>query len=180
MREQRELGARRWGITLTGDDTVVGLLGYNYWDVQHRRAAIGYDLKRSLWGKGLAAEAMELALGFGFDRMDLNRVEAHTDAANARSIRLLRRLGFWQEGTFHERYLEDGAFHDVALFVLLRRDRVRHLAPDRGREQGGNTPVTRRSYARRPWTASRSSCSAPSRNATSASCASGSPMSSAI
>jgi ribosomal-protein-alanine N-acetyltransferase len=110
---------------------VVGLLGYNYWDPNHRRAGLGYDLKRSLWGRGLAAEAMRAVVDFGFGPMALNRVEAHTDAENARSIRLLRRLGFWQEGTFHEHYLEDGAFHDVALYVMLQRDRVSPIAPDR-------------------------------------------------
>jgi hypothetical protein len=34
---------------------------------------------------------------------------------------MLRKLGFWQEGTLHEHFYEDGAFHDVSLF--------RHVAP---------------------------------------------------
>jgi ribosomal-protein-alanine N-acetyltransferase len=127
-REYREEGAIRWGLTLAGEDTVVGLLGYNSWSPADHRAALGYDLKRGLWGRGLASEAVRAVLEFGFGPMALNRVEAHTDAENTRSIRMLRRLGFWQEGTFHEHYLEDGAFHDVALYVLLRRDRVRHIA----------------------------------------------------
>jgi [ribosomal protein S5]-alanine N-acetyltransferase len=137
--EYRHHGAVRWGLALD-DDVVVGLFGYNSWDTTNRRASIGYDLKRSLWGRGLATEAMRSILGFGFEEMGLNRIEAHTDAANVRSIRMLRRLGFWREGTLHEHFLEDGQFHDVALFALLRRDRVGHVA---GVEQPGNIPVTR-------------------------------------
>jgi hypothetical protein len=72
----------------------------------------------------------------------LNRIEVQTDAANVRSIRMLRGLGFWREGTFHEHFFEDGQFHDVALFALLRRDRVGHIA---GADQPGNILVTRRS-----------------------------------
>jgi hypothetical protein len=34
---------------------------------------------------------------------------------------MLRKLGFWQEGTLHEHFYEDGAFHDVPLFVMSRR-----------------------------------------------------------
>jgi [ribosomal protein S5]-alanine N-acetyltransferase len=139
-REQREEGAVRWGLTLAGDDTVVGLLGYNYWSTDHHRAGLGYDLKRSLWGQGLATEALRAVLEFGFGPMALNRVEAHTDTENIRSVRLLQRLGFWQEGTFHEHYLEDGAFHDIALYVLLRRDRVGQMT---ALEQPRNMPVTR-------------------------------------
>jgi [ribosomal protein S5]-alanine N-acetyltransferase len=140
-REYREHGAVRWGLALD-DDVVVGLFGFNSWDTTNRRASIGYDLKRSLWGRGLATEAMRSILRFGFEEMELNRVEAHTDAANVRSIRMLRRLGFWREGTFHDHFLEDGQFHDVALFALLRQDHVGQIA---GADQLGNMSVTRRS-----------------------------------
>ena len=121
--EHREYGALHWGVTLVGDDRVVGLLGYNEIVTAHGRASLGYDLARRLWGRGLATEALTAVLDHGFDRLGLNRVEAHTDAANASSIRLLQRLGFWREGTFHDRFLEEDGYHDIALFVLLRRNR---------------------------------------------------------
>ncbi|MGH3930859.1 MAG: GNAT family N-acetyltransferase [Pseudonocardiaceae bacterium] len=47
-REYREERAIRWGLTVKGEGAVVGLLGYNYWNVAHFRAGLGYDLKRSL------------------------------------------------------------------------------------------------------------------------------------
>ena len=124
-RERHEYGAVHWGVTLVGDDRVVGLLGYNEIVAEHRRASLGYDLARRLWGRGLATEALTAVLGHGFDALGLNRIEAHTDAANTSSIRLLQRLGFWREGTFHNRFLEEDGYHDIALFVLLRRDRPR-------------------------------------------------------
>lgn len=123
--EYRDAGAVRWGLTLKDDGTVVGLLGYNYWAVPHARAGVGYDLSRRLWGRGLMSEAMAAVLNHGFDTMRLNRIEAHTNSENTASVRMLRRLGFWQEGTLHDQFYEDGAFHDVALYVLLRRDRTR-------------------------------------------------------
>jgi [ribosomal protein S5]-alanine N-acetyltransferase len=134
-REYRDQRAIRWGLTVKGDGAVVGLLGYNYWNVAHFRAGLGYDLKRSLWGRGLMPEAVDAVLDFGFSRMQLHRVEVHTNTENASSVRMLRKLGFWQEGTLHEYFYEDGAFHDVSLFVLLRRDR--QLSNSRG------TPGTR-------------------------------------
>jgi RimJ/RimL family protein N-acetyltransferase len=123
-RERVENNALHWGVTLAGDDRVVGLLGYNEVVAEHRRAALGYDLARRLWGRGLATEAITAVLDHGFDALGLNRVEAHTDAANERSIRLLHRLGFWREGTFHNRFLEEDGYHDIALFVRLARERL--------------------------------------------------------
>lgn len=122
-REYREGRAIRWGLTMKGEGAVVGLLGYNYWNVAHFRAGLGYDLKRSLWGRGLMPEAVDAVLDFGFSRLQLNRVEAHINTENTSSVRMLSKLGFWQEGTFHDQFYEDGAFHDVSLFVLLRRNR---------------------------------------------------------
>ena len=120
--EFRRKYAVRWGVTLKNDDRVIGLMGYNYWDEDNFKAGIGYDLKRSYWGQGMMPEAMRAAMRFGFERMNLNRIEAHTNSENTQSIRMLQKLGFWWEGTFHDHFFEDGAFHDVALFVILRRD----------------------------------------------------------
>jgi ribosomal-protein-alanine N-acetyltransferase len=115
--------AIQWGITVRGENRVVGLCGLHDWMRRHRRAAIGYDLVRELWGQSVAYEAMRAVVQFGFERMNLNRIEAITIAENARSIRLLHRLGFQQEGIRRDYSLEeDGAFHGSAIFGLLRAD----------------------------------------------------------
>lgn len=125
--EYQQGRAIHWGLTLKGNDTVVGLLGYHYWNRTHLRAGIGYDLKRALWGRGLMPEALREVIRLGFERMELNRIEAHTNTENTSSVRMLRKLGFWQEGTLHEHFYEDGTFHDVSLFVMLRRDHTTAL-----------------------------------------------------
>jgi ribosomal-protein-alanine N-acetyltransferase len=138
--EHHTVGALHWGLTLRGDDTVRGLLGYNEVVASDARAAVGYDLARPLWGRGLMAEALRAVLDHGFGALRLNRVEAHTNDVNTASIRLLRKLGFWREGTFHERFREDGEFHDVALFVMLARDRRPTAAPSARPAADGDQP----------------------------------------
>ena len=109
-----------WAVTLKSSGRVVGLFGYQYWDRYHRRAEIGYDLVRALWGQGLAAEALTAVIRFGFSDMQLNRIEAQTIADNGSSIRLLSRLGFAREGTRRSySWEEDGTFHDGAIYGLL-------------------------------------------------------------
>ena len=109
-----------WALTLKSSGRVVGLFGYHHWDPCHRRADIGYDLARELWGQGLATEALTAAIRFGFSEMQLNRIEAETIADNEPSTRLLDRLGFALEGTRRSYWNDDGTFHDGAIYGLLR------------------------------------------------------------
>jgi [ribosomal protein S5]-alanine N-acetyltransferase len=112
-----------WGVTLQGgDDTVLGIFGYANWSQPHRRAEIGYCLRRDYWRQGLAWEALCAIIAFGFDVMNLNRIHACPWAENVASVRLLEKLGFQREGLLRDEYWEDGTFHDEALYALLQRE----------------------------------------------------------
>lgn len=111
-----------WGVTLRGEDTVIGLCGYNYWDQYHQRASVGYDLAQSYWGHGIMPEALRAVVQFGFEQMSLNRIEAEVAAANQASLRVMAKLGFKQEGILSGHYFDNGHFHDDIVFALLRTD----------------------------------------------------------
>ena len=128
--------AIQWGITLRDENRVLGLCGLHDWSRQHRRAAIGYDLLRSHWGQGIASEAMREVVRFGFEEMELNRLQALTIVENARSIRLLERLGFTREGVRQEGSWEyDARFRGSVIYGLQRSDYDRR-ATEAGQAQG--------------------------------------------
>jgi [ribosomal protein S5]-alanine N-acetyltransferase len=112
----------RWGITLKPSPTVIGMCGYNYWMRDHYRGSVGYDLARAYWGKGIMPEAIRAVVEFGFQRMRLNRIEADVLAENNASIRVLEKVGFVREGVLRERDFERGAFRDLVLYGLLKRE----------------------------------------------------------
>lgn len=115
----------RWGITWRdSDDRVIGMCGFNYWNRRDRRASIGYDLAHAHWGQGLMPEALRAVVAFGFEQMELNRIEADCTLENAASARVLEKLGFQEEGLQREQYFEAGRFWDLRLFALLRRDYI--------------------------------------------------------
>jgi ribosomal-protein-alanine N-acetyltransferase len=112
-----------WGVTLKdSDEGVIGLFGLSNWSHDARQAEIGYCLKRTHWRQGLALEALKAIMAFGFHEMDLNRIHACPWAENVASVRLLEKLGFVREGTRRDEYFEYGAFHDEALYAILRRE----------------------------------------------------------
>jgi ribosomal-protein-alanine N-acetyltransferase len=114
----------RWIVTLKGDSHPIGSLGFYNWDrPRSYQAEIGYDLAMEHWGKGLMTEAMKAVIDFGFEKMELNRIEVYIMPRNRRSIRLVKRLGFRREGLLRQRYFDEfGNFTDDILFSMLRDD----------------------------------------------------------
>jgi len=112
----------RWGITRKGHSEVIGMCGYNYWNRYDRRGSVGYDLARAYWGQGIMSEAVRAVVEFGFNHMELNRIEADADARNPASARVLEKIGFQREGLQREQFYDSGAFYDLVLFGLLKRD----------------------------------------------------------
>lgn len=112
-----------WAVTISGEDSVLGIFSLHDWSHRHRRAEVGFDLARDYWGQGIATEALKAILQFGFTDMNLHRIYAATIADNHESVRLLERVGFMREGTSRESSWEDdGTFHDSAMYGLLRRE----------------------------------------------------------
>lgn len=110
----------RWGIVHKEDDRLVGTCGFvALWE---HRGEIGYDLARPFWSRGIMAEALEAVLEFGFDELELNRIEALMMVDNAASAALLLRLGFREEGVLRGYDHFKGQYHDMRLCAILRRD----------------------------------------------------------
>lgn len=119
-RFDNQLGLR-WGICLKTDEyRVIGTCGYNIWKKYNRSAKIGYDLMPAYWGQGIMPEALTAIIGFGFQQMHLNRIEADVTLANAASMRVLEKLGFQQEGILRQAGYWKNQFHDLRLYALLQ------------------------------------------------------------
>lgn len=112
----------RLGLALRGSDDVIGTCSLFRLTPQCRRAELGYAMAHTYWGQGLMHEALSALLHYGFDALDLNRVEADIDPRNTRSARSLERLGFIKEGRLRERWIVDTEISDTDLYGLLRRD----------------------------------------------------------
>ena len=112
----------QWGVARREDDLVIGTCTLFHLDTRNRRAELGYALGREHWGKGHMREALGALLGFAFTDLNLHRLEADVDPANAASIKSLERLGFQREGHLRERWLVAGGVYDSLFYGLLRRE----------------------------------------------------------
>ncbi len=112
----------QWGIAETATGELIGTCALGDVTFRHRRAEVGFALRRDRWGQGLAAEALGVLFGFCFDKLGLHRLEADVDPDNDRSLRLLERLGFQREGRLRDRWNTYGTPRDGIFLGLLRPD----------------------------------------------------------
>lgn len=112
----------RWGLMRKSDQRLIGTCGYHRWEKRYFRAEIGYDLSPDFWGKGYMREALSAAIGYGLERMYLNRIDALVYVDNMPSSGLLQRLGFKEEGILRDYFYLNGQFYDHYLFALLKSE----------------------------------------------------------
>ena len=88
-----------------------------------QEARIGYNFGERYSGKGLATEAVELALPYAFETLKLHRLETGVQLDNPASMRVLTKAGFREEGV-SLRWIQtaNGGWHDCKRFALTREE----------------------------------------------------------
>lgn len=114
----------RWGIILHETGELIGSAGLHNWDREARYAELGYDIARPYWGHGYATEVSRALIQFGWEHMNLHRIEADVVEGNSASMRVLEKLGFRREGVWRQRMFKNGCYHDVCIYGLLRDEYV--------------------------------------------------------
>lgn len=111
-----------WIIADKKTNKLIGSCGFNYWNKDHRRGEISYDLKHSYWGKGIMTEAIEAVITFGFVNMKLHRIEATVTEMNLASKAVLKKHKFKKEGVLRQQKLLHGKFYDAIMLSLLSHE----------------------------------------------------------
>lgn len=83
-----------WVVTVARDDIAIGTCTLFDFDARRRRAEIGYALRADRWGRGLASDAVAVALDWSMRAFGVREVGAEVDPGNVRSQALLLRVGF--------------------------------------------------------------------------------------
>lgn len=111
----------RWGIALKGNPHIIGTIGFNNY-TKHHRANVGYDLQTAYWNNGYVTEALQAVIAYGFNVLEVNRIEAEVMQGNIASEKVLEKLGFQHEGILREWMLWNGRYYDMTMLSLLGRD----------------------------------------------------------
>lgn len=103
--------------TIIGRIVAFGMLGGNC-----SFCMLGYKLDRDWQHMGYMHEAMKEVIDILFSEMGMHRIEVYILPKNERSINVVKRLGFKEEG-IAEKYMRIfGRWEDHLRFVMLRED----------------------------------------------------------
>jgi len=118
IRERRETEGALCAIRAEG--TVQGWAGVALHDDRAREAEVSYYVLPGGQGKGYATDAVRTLAAFAFDSLNAHSLVARVRADNSPSRRVVEKVGFTHEGTRREAFYGEGAYHDVAIYGLLR------------------------------------------------------------
>jgi ribosomal-protein-serine acetyltransferase len=103
-------------------DSIVGVIGLNRIEWQHRIAHIGYWLGKSDRGRGIMTGCCEILIEYAFTTLNLNRLVIACATENQRSRAIPLRLGFRHEGVARDAEWLYDRFVDHEIYALLLRE----------------------------------------------------------
>ena len=112
----------RWGITLRGDDRIIGVFDLLAFDERENRCSFAYMLGEHWWGRGYATEAMKAVFRFAFEEMGIETITVDHFAENPASGAVMRKALMRQTGIRPGAYEKNGALHDAVCYELTRKE----------------------------------------------------------
>ncbi|MEK9196669.1 GNAT family protein [Lysinibacillus halotolerans] len=111
-----------WGIVDKENKKFIGTIDFITWDTKHKTAEIGYALSHEHWGKGMMTEAAKQVISFGFEHMDLTRIQARCFVENFGSERVMQKSGMTFEGILRKSMFVKGEHKDLKIYSILKEE----------------------------------------------------------
>jgi len=100
----------------------LGGCGLNQINYVHRFSSLGYWVRSTRTGEGIAAKAARLVSQFAFDALNLKRIEIVIACENKKSLRVAEKLGATREGILRNRLVMSDKVYDAIVFSLIPND----------------------------------------------------------
>lgn len=110
----------RWTIILKETNECIGQIAYFLVDSKNHFAEIEYCIGSKFQRKGFATEATKAVIKFGFDKINLHKVEISHKSINIPSRKVIEKCGFAYEGTSRDFFYEDGKYIDRLYYSILK------------------------------------------------------------
>ena len=108
-----------WAVVEKSSNRMIGTCGFTSIDLSNGCGEIGYVLNPIFHGKGYATEAAEKVLDFGFNTLELHRIEVRFMEKNLASRRVAEKLGMVFEGWKREAIFSKGKHQTVGVCAIL-------------------------------------------------------------
>ena len=111
-----------WAVVEKQSGRMIGTCGFTRFDFPHNGGEIGYVLNPEYHGHGYATEAAERVIRFGFEVLELHRIEAKFMQGNEASRRVMDKLGMTFEGFRREAMLVKNGYRTIGICSVLKQE----------------------------------------------------------
>lgn len=111
-----------FAIREKANNEFIGLFGLKLWDKKYRRGEVWYKIQSKHWNKGIATEALRAMIDFGFNKLDLHRIQAGCAVSNIGSIKVLEKVGMQREGMGRQILPLKSGWSDNYQYAVLATD----------------------------------------------------------
>ena len=112
----------RWAIIEKDSMECIGQIAYFLVDNKNHFAEIEYCIGSDFQRQGLATEATKAVIAYGFEKMNLHRVQICTKTINAPSKRVIEKCGLTYEGTLRDYFYMDGEYVGRLYYSMLKNE----------------------------------------------------------
>lgn len=99
--------------------TFIGLIALHLGKPKYRTAEVWFKIHKDFWSKGYTTEALIRLLDFGFNDLQLHRIEAGCATENIASARVLEKSGMTREGMKRKKLPIRGEWKDNYFYGIL-------------------------------------------------------------
>ncbi len=107
-----------WGIALKNTNKLIGTAGFNSISTIHLRGEISYDLDPHYWSRGIMLKSIKNIVKF-IEYAGIVRIQATVVNDNIRSMNVLERCGFMQEGLLKKYEIIQAVHRDYYLYAKI-------------------------------------------------------------
>jgi ribosomal-protein-alanine N-acetyltransferase len=111
-----------WGILIKNENKLIGSIDLRGWNTDNKCGDVGYAISKDYWNKGFVSEAMKAVIKFGFEQLQLNRIEAHCQKENIGSWRVMEKCGMKYEGTLREKVFIKKRYRSMKMYSILKKE----------------------------------------------------------
>jgi RimJ/RimL family protein N-acetyltransferase len=127
-REYISIAGARWeeqtfyGFAITCAEEILGACTLSSIHPIYHFCNLGYWVRTSLRGRGIAGRAAKLAARFAFEELGLIRVEIVIGVNNHASLRVAEKIGAHDEGLLLNRMVVGRSIYDAHMYSLIPSD----------------------------------------------------------
>lgn len=114
-----------WAIEYKEENKLIGGIDFIKWDYDSSCAEIGYILNRKYWNRGIMTEALKEVIKFGFEKMELNRIQIKCDERNIASSKVMEKNGLKYEGTLRQKEYIKGEYINLKMYSILKEEYIK-------------------------------------------------------